>query len=67
MTHAMTQIYPERYKSTYKVQDVSREELLHVNEKLAESCKDYRVQHVDDDFTKTSVKLQAQGEVRRKI
>jgi hypothetical protein len=67
--HAMTQIYPDRYKSTYKVQDASREELLHAikwhlcpsdcqdfNEKLVESCQDYKVQRVEDDFSKTSEK-----------
>ena len=34
------------------------------NEKLIDSCKDYKVQHVDDDFSKTSVKL---GKLREKF
>jgi hypothetical protein len=77
VTHAMTQIYSDRYKSTYRVQDATREELLHAikwhlcpsdcqdfNEKLVESCQDYKVQRVEDDFSKTSVKL---GKLREKF
>jgi hypothetical protein len=68
--HAMMQIYPNQYKSSQKVQDASREELLQAikwylcprdcqdfNELTAVSCEDYKVQHVDDDFSETSVKL----------
>jgi hypothetical protein len=77
VTHAMTQIYSDRYKSTYRVQDATREELLHAikwhlcpsdcqdfNEKLVESCQDYKVQRVEDDFSQTSVKL---GKLREKL
>jgi hypothetical protein len=75
--HAMMQIYPNQYKSSQRVQDATREELLQAikwylcprdcqdfNEKLIDSCKDYKVQHVDDDFSQTSVKL---GKLREKF
>ena len=75
--HAMMQIYPNQYKSSQRVQDATREELLQAinwylcprdcqdfNEKLIDSCKDYKVQHVDEDFSKTSVKL---GKLREKF